>query len=111
MKNLLLACQTLYVMEFGIPVIVIFFRQKSRGLVKLGAIRFIDSRANAYAERGASEFIDQDANEFTKQGINALQIDVPMSIRTYVLMSLQSKVQVPLKIMVWLFSQTFVLKR
>ena len=55
-----------------------FFRQKSRGLVKLGAIRFIDSRANAYAERGASEFIDQDANEFTKQGINALQIDVPM---------------------------------
>ena len=43
--------------------------------------------------------------------VNALQIDVPMSLRTYVLMSLQSKVQVPLKIMVWLFSQTFVLKR
>lgn len=70
MKNLLLACQTLYVMEFGIPVIVIFFRQKSRGLVKLGAIRFIDSRANAYAERGASEF----------------KTKMPMSLQSKVLM-------------------------
>ena len=88
MENFYERVERLCVMVFCIAVIEIFFRQKSRGLVKLGAIRFIDSRANAYAERGASEFIDQDANEFTKQGINALQIDVPMSLRTYVLMSL-----------------------
>ena len=47
-----------------------FFRQKSRGLVKLGAIRFIDSRANAYAERGASEF----------------KTKMPMSLQSKVLM-------------------------
>ena len=94
MKNLLLACQTLYVMEFGIPVIVIFFRQKSRGLVKLGAIRFIDSRANAYAERGASEFIDQDANEFTKQGASASKDYGVVILTNLCIKALKTKVQI-----------------